>query len=92
MLKQEGISAEQVRALRNRFESLLRLYSRCYNLPGIIGKIAEKILDIATLLATNQTVLRSLARTFRIRSKRSKKDAGPVYVLEDGEVKVWGVD
>jgi hypothetical protein len=54
-----------------------------------MGKMAEKICDLVILSATNQTILRSLARTYR---KRAKKDAGPVYVLEDGEVKVWGVD
>ncbi len=92
VLNQEGISAEQVRALRNRFESLLRLYSRCYNLPGLLGRIAEKIFDLGILSASNQTIMRSFARTFRRRSKRVRKDAGPVYILEDGEVKVWGVD
>ena len=92
VLKQESVSAEQVRALRNRFEFLLRLYSRCYNLPGLLGRIAEKIFDLGILSATNQHILRALERTPRKRTKKVKKDTGPLYILEDGKVKVWGVD
>jgi len=92
VLQQEGVSAEQVRALRNRFEFLLRLYSRCYKLPRFLGKTAAKIIDIGILTATNQHVLRAWEKTPQKRSKKVKKDTGPLYILEDGEVKVWGVD
>jgi len=92
VLEQESVSAEQVRALRNRFEFLLRLYSRCHNLPGLLGRIAEKIFDLGILSATNQHILRALESTPRKRTKKVKKDTGPLYILEDGKVKVWGVD
>ena len=92
VLQQKCVSAEQVRALRKRFEFLVRLYSRGYKLPGFLRKIAEKIIDIGILAATNQHILRAWEKTPQKRSKKVKKDAGPVYILEDGEVRVWGVD
>ena len=90
VLQQKSVSAEQLRVLRRRFEFLVRLYSRCYKLPGFLGKISEKILDVGILSATNQNTLRAWEKTGWQRSKKAKKDAGPCYTLEEGEVKVWG--
>jgi len=87
VLSQKDISAEQLKALRRRFELLVRLYSWCYRLPGFLGKIAEVILDIGILAATSQQVARAFDRKLR---QRAKKDAGPCYTLEEGEVRVWG--
>jgi radical SAM superfamily enzyme YgiQ (UPF0313 family) len=95
VLQQKSVSAEQVRALRNHFEFLLRLYSQCYKLPGVLGKTAEKIIDIGILTATTQRILRAREKTspkWVKRSKKEKKDTGPLYIIEDGKVKVWGVD
>jgi hypothetical protein len=98
VLQQKSVSAEQVRALRNHFDFLLRLYSRCYKLPGVLGKTAEKITDIVILTATTQRILRSWEKAStkwakRVkRSENKKKDAGPLYTIEDGKVKVWGMD
>ncbi len=92
VLEQKGVSTEQVRSLRKRFDLFVRLYSRCYKLPEFLWKMAEKIIDIGILTATNQYILRAWEKTPQKRSKKVKKDAGPVYILEDGEVRVWGVD
>ena len=98
VLQQKSVSAEQVRALRNHFDFQLRLYSRCYKLPGVLGKTGEKIIDIGILTATTQPILRAWEKTSpkwakRLnRSKKEKKDVGPLYIIKDGKVKVWGVD
>ncbi len=90
VLQQESVSAEQLRALRRRFEFFIRLYSRCYRLPGFLGKIAEKIIDIGILAATSRRVLRALGRGPGQRGENN--GAGPCYTLGEGEVKVWGVE
>ena len=87
VLSQKDVSAEQLKALRGRFELFVRLYSWRYRLPGFIGKIAEKILDMGILAATSQQVARAFDRKLR---QRAKKDAGPCYTIEEGEVRVWG--
>ena len=86
VLRQESVSAAQLRALRGRFEFLVRLYSRFYRMPGFIGKSFEKIVDLGVLAATNRRVLRALAW----RRKEERSGSGPCYTLEEGEVKVWG--
>jgi radical SAM superfamily enzyme YgiQ (UPF0313 family) len=98
VLRQKSVSAEQVRALRNHFDFLLRLYSRCYKLPGVLGKTAEKMADIGILTATTQHILRAWeksslkwAKSMK-RPKKEKRDVGPLYIIKDGKVKVWGVD
>ena len=85
VLKQKDASPEQVKAMRRRFEFFVRLYSRCYRLPGFLGKIAEKLVDIGILAATSQRVARASDRIF---GRRARKDAGPCYTIEEGEVKV----
>jgi hypothetical protein len=85
VLKQKDASPEQVKTMRRRFEFFVRLYSRCYRLPGFLGKIAEKLVDIGILAATSQRVARASDRIF---GRRSRKDAGPCYTIEEGEVKV----
>jgi len=85
VLKQKDASPEQVKTMRRRFEFFVRLYSRCYRLPGFLGKIAEKVVDIGILAATGQRVARASDRIF---GRRSRKDAGPCYTIEEGEVKV----
>lgn len=88
VLQQESVSAEQVRALRRRFEFFVRLYSWRYRLPGFLGKIAEKIIDIGILAATSRRVLRALGG--RAGQKGESDGAGTCYTLGEGEVRVWG--
>ena len=85
VLKQKDASPEQVKTMRRRFEFFVRLYSRCYRLPGFLGKIAEKLVDIGILAATGQRMARVSDRIF---GRRARKDAGPCYTIEEGEVKV----
>jgi anaerobic magnesium-protoporphyrin IX monomethyl ester cyclase len=98
VLQQKSVSAEQVRALRNHFDFLLRLYLRCYKLPGVLGKAAGKIVDIGILTATNRHILCAWEKTppkwtKRVKwSKKERKNAGTLYNIENGKVKVWGVD
>jgi len=88
VLRQKTISAEQVRAFRRLFEPLARLYSRCYGLPGIAGRVAEKAVDLWVLSFTNRYVERAWERLPWVRRRRA--DAGPCYTLEQGKVRVWG--
>jgi len=88
VLRQKSVSAAQLRALKRRFEFLVRLYSRFYRLPRFIGKPLEKIADLGILAATNKQTLRALDRMLRPRAK--KADLGPCYTLGEGQVKIWG--
>jgi anaerobic magnesium-protoporphyrin IX monomethyl ester cyclase len=92
VLQQKGVSAKQVSALRQRFDLFIRLYSRCYRLPGFLERIAEKIVDIGILTATDRHILHAWETAHKKGPKKVKEDAGPIYILEEGEVKVWGVD
>jgi len=85
VLKQKDASPEQVKAMRRRFEFFVRLYSRCYRLPGFLGRVAEKLVDIGILAATSRRMARVSDRIF---GRRARKDAGPCYTIEEGEVKV----
>ena len=88
VLHQKSVSAAQLRALRRRFEFLVRVYSWRYRLPGFLGKIAEKIIDIGILAATNRRVLRASGRGT---GQGGESDsAGPCYIIEAGKVRVWG--
>jgi len=87
VLRQESVSAAQLRALRGRFEFLVRLYSRFYRMPGFIGKSFEKMADLGVLAATNRRVLRALSWRF---SSKEPAGSGPCYTLGEGQVKVWG--
>ncbi|MBE0415043.1 MAG: cobalamin B12-binding domain-containing protein [Dehalococcoidia bacterium] len=88
VLVQKDASPEQLNAFRRHFDCLVRLYSRCYKMPGFTGKLFEKIVDLGILAATNQHILRALDRIPRQRVK--KAGAGTCYTLGDGEVRVWG--
>jgi radical SAM superfamily enzyme YgiQ (UPF0313 family) len=90
VLQQESVSAEQLRALRRRFEFLVHLYSRCYKMPKIMGRLFEKIVDLGILSVTNRRVLRALTWLRRRRAKEYRDGAGPCYTLEEGEVRIWG--
>ena len=90
VLEQKSVSAAQLRAFRRRFEFLVRLYSRFYQMPGFIGKSLEKILDLGILAGTNRQMLRVLDWIPGHRAK--KADSGPCYTLEDGQVRIWGQD
>ena len=90
VLEQKSISAEEVRAFRRLFEFLARLYSRCYELPGFLSKIAEKTVDLGILPVTNRRILRAWEKTPWHRATRA--DAGPCYTLGEGKVRVWGQD
>ena len=86
VLRQKDASPEQVKAIRRRFEFFVRLYSRCYRLPGFLAKIAEKLVDFGILAATSHLMARASERIF---GRRAKKDAGPCYTIQEGEVKVY---
>lgn len=86
VLRQESVSAAQLRALRRRFEFFVRLYARCYKMPGFIGKLLEKIVDLGILAATNRRVLWALSW----RKKGERADSGPCYTLGEGKVRVFG--
>jgi len=90
VLHQKSVSAAQLRALRRRFDFLVRVYSWRYRLPGFLGKIAEKIIDIGILAATNRRVLRASGRGAGQGGEGDS--AGPCYTLEEGAVRVWGED
>ena len=90
VLQQPGVSAGQLRWLRRRFEGLVRLYSRCYALPPPLGWLARRLLDIGVLAASDRRLLRL---TERLRKGQPPDDGcGPCYVLDGGEVRVWGAD
>ena len=90
VLQQESVSPEQLRALRRRFQFFVRLYSRRYKLPGFLGKIAEKIIDIGILVATSRRLLR--ASGGGAEQGGESNGAGTCYTIEGGQVRVWGED
>lgn len=88
VLVQKALSPEQVRALRRLFEPLVRVYSRCYALPPLLRRVAEKAVDAGALLFTDRRVLRLWERMVGMQWERA--GAGPCYTLEQGRVRVWG--
>ena len=89
VLEQKSISSQQLRSLRERFQLLVRLYSRCDTMPKPIGWILSKALDLAVMTHAEGRLLR---RLYGARGRDTAKDADPVYVLKNGRVKVWGKD
>ena len=89
VLQQPSISPDQLRSLRDRFQPLVRLYSRCGTIPKPIGWILARTTDLAVAMHLDGWLLR---RLYGSRWRDSTKDADLVYVLEDGRVKVWGKD
>jgi hypothetical protein len=89
VLQQPSISPEQLRSLRERFQPLVRLYSRCGTMPKPVGWIMARTIDLAVAIHLDRWLLR---RLYGSRWRDTTKDADLVYVLEDGRVRVWGKD
>jgi len=89
VLEQASISTEQVRAMKDRFEPLVRTYSRCRNVPAPLDKLGEKLLDLGVLVGTDRQVLRIKDRLFRKKAPDARVSGGNCYVVHGGEVRVW---
>jgi radical SAM superfamily enzyme YgiQ (UPF0313 family) len=89
VLEQDSISPQQLLALRARFNPLVRLYSRCDTMPKPAGRLLQKMVDLGVMAVTSDTLARRLNGE---RQRGAGKDTDTVYVLEDGKVKVWGLD
>jgi radical SAM superfamily enzyme YgiQ (UPF0313 family) len=89
VLAQSSITPEQVRAMQERFELLVRTYSRCRNVPVPFDKLGEKLIDIGVLAATDQRVLRMKAKLSRKKAPDARVSGGTCYVVHEGKVKVW---
>jgi len=89
VLAQSSITPEQVRALQERFEPLVRAYSRCRNVPMPLDKLGEKLIDLGVLAATNQRVLQMKNKLSRKKAPGERVSGGTCYAVQDGEVKVW---
>jgi len=89
VLEQAGISTEQVRAMKDRFEPLVRTYSRCRNVPVLLDKLGEKLIDLGVLTVTDQRVLRMKNKLSRKKADKGRVSGGTCYVVHDGKVKLW---
>ena len=88
VLKQESISSEQLKALRHRFEPLVKLYGRLYRMPRVVGWPLERLVDLWVRVTTGRRWLRLLRRR-RTAGDGHRPDAGPCYTLHQGDVNVW---
>ena len=91
ILKQDGITPEQIQFLHRHFDPLVKLYSRCYSLPKVLGKIGEKLVDSMVLAVTSRPLLRAVSWVARWRGGE-RQDSGPCYTIEHGEVRMWRGD
>jgi len=89
VLAQSSISPEQVRAMQERFELLVRTYSLCRNMPMPLDRLGEKLIDLGVLAATNQRLLRMKSKLSRKKAPGDRVSGGTCYVVHDGKVKVW---
>lgn len=89
VLEQPCISTDQVRAMKDRFEPLVRTYSRCRDVPAPFDKLGEKLIDLGVLAATERRVLRLKNRLSRGKAPGERISGGTCYAVHDGEVKVW---
>jgi anaerobic magnesium-protoporphyrin IX monomethyl ester cyclase len=89
VLEQPCTSAGQVRAMKDRFEPLVRTYSRCRDVPAPFDKVGEKIIDLEVLAATDQRVLRLKDKFSRKKAPGERISGGTCYAVHGGEVRVW---
>ncbi len=84
VLSQPSAGPEQVRALRRRFDRLVRLYAACGKMPPPMGAICRRLLDVGLALRLDGLLVRL--------SRASQSGGDAVYTIEGGAVKVWGAD
>jgi radical SAM superfamily enzyme YgiQ (UPF0313 family) len=89
VLEQPCISTEQVRAMKERFEPLVRSYSRCREVPAPLDKLGEKLIDLGVLAATDRRVLKMKGKLSRKKAPGERISGGNCYVVHGGEVRVW---
>ena len=89
VLEQPCISTSQVRAMKDRFESLVRAYSRCRDVPAPLDKLGEKLIDLGVLAATDRKVLKIISRLPRRKADNQRLSGGTCYAVHGGEVRVW---
>ena len=88
VLEQPCISADQVRAMKDRFEPLVRSYSRCRDVPAPLDKLSEKLIDLGVLAATDRRVLKIKIRLPHKKTS-DRLSGGTCYAVHGGEVRVW---
>jgi len=89
VLEQSCIATDQVRAMKDRFEPLVRRYSHCHEVPPPLDKLGEKLIDLGVLAATDRRILRIKNRLFPKKENDGRVSGGNCYVVRDGEVRVW---
>jgi hypothetical protein len=89
VLAQSSITPEQVQALQDRFEPLVRTYSRCHNVPAPLDRLGEKLIDFEVMATTNQRVLRMKNKLSRKKAPGARVSGGTCYAVHDGKVQVW---
>ena len=88
VLSQPSVGPGQIRALRRRFDGLVRLYAGCGKMPAPLGMICRKLLDLGLALRLDGLLVRLTGTATR--GEGQKGDM--VYTIEGGAVKVWGAD
>ncbi len=88
VLSQPSASPGQIRALRRRFDGLVRLYAGCGRMPPPLATICRRLLDLGLALRLDGL----LARMARVPQRGGEKGADAFYTIEGGAVKVWGAD
>ena len=89
VLEQPCVSTGQVRAMKDRFEPLVRTYSRCREVPAPLDKMGEKLIDLGVLAATDRRVLRLKDKLSRKKVPGERISGGTCYAVHGGEVRVW---
>jgi len=89
VLEQPCISTDQVRAMKDRFEPLVRAYASCRDVPVPLDKLGEKLIDLGVLTATARGVLRLTKKLPRRKAADDRLSGGTCYAVHGGEVRVW---
>ncbi len=88
VLSQPSVGPGQIRALRRRFDGLVRLYAGCGKMPPPLGTLCRRLLDLALALRLDGLLVRLTGTATR----REGQKGDMVYTIEGGAVKVWGAD